>query len=81
MAITFTTTVHRNGEIREFKYDGTYIYDCATGERKSGNFNTWDYLKHDLKKQGFKFLPYNPLEVVLTDEEKREFTRIYGYEF
>lgn len=81
MAMTFTATVHRNDQIREFKYDGTHIYDWATGKRVQGNLNTWENLKQDLKKQGFKYLPYNPLEVVLTDEQKREFTRIYGYEF
>lgn len=74
-------TVCRNDLIREFSYSDGVICDISTGERRSGSFLDFSILKNDLRKCGFKVLPFNPLNVVMNDLQKERFTKIYGFCF
>ena len=73
-----TITVHRNGCLREWRYDcGTgMMHDLTTGEISRTDP---DVLKSDLKRQGFRFLPYNPNNIVLTPQQREDFRNIFGY--
>lgn len=78
MTITETVTVHRNGCLREWLFDfGTNeLRDLVTGEVSKTDP---DVLKSDLKKQGFRFLPYNPNNIVMTPAERQHFRDTFGY--
>ena len=77
----YVTTVHRNGQIREFKYRDNHIYDVMTGEIYEADFSAYEMLRQDLRRQGFKPLPYNPLRIEMTAEQKEVFIATYGFEF
>lgn len=76
--ITETITVHRNGCLRQWKYDfGTgQLHDLATGEVSKTDP---DVLKSDLKRQGFRFLSYDPDDIVMTPKERQQFRDTFGY--
>jgi len=76
-----TITVHRNGCLREWEFDfGTnMLHDIATGEVSQSSYDGLTVLKSDLKRQGFRFLPYNPDRVVMTPAMREDFRNIFGY--
>lgn len=76
-----TVTVHRNGCLREwrFVFDTNTLHDLVTGEAKKSSCKELDILKSDLRKQGFRFLPYNPNNIVMTPEMRENFRNTFGY--
>lgn len=76
--ITETIIVHRNGCLRQWKYDFCtgMMHDLVTGEVSKTDP---DVLKSDLKRQGFRFLPYNPDNMVMTSAERQHFRETFGY--
>ena len=76
-----TITVHRNGCLREWEFDfGTkMLHDLTTGEMSQSSYDGLTALKSDLKKQGFRFLPYNPDRTVMTPAMRENFRNTFGY--
>lgn len=81
MGIVYKATFHRNGLIRNIECNGENILDVEKGEVTKGNYNSFKAMCDDMKRQGFRPLPYDPTQVVLTPEAKENFTKTYGYEF
>ena len=81
MAMTESVTVHRNGCLREWQFDfGTNeLHDLVTGEVKKSSYNELNILKSDLRRQGFRWLPYDPDKMVLTPEMREDFRKTFGY--
>jgi len=79
--ITETITVHRNGCLRQWKYDfcTETLHDLAAGEVSRSSLDALNILKSDLKRQGFRFLPYNPDNIVMTPQERQQFRDTFGY--
>lgn len=79
--VTETITVHRNGCLREWEYNfnAETLHDLVTGEVSKTSCDYLEVLKSDLKKQGFRFLPYNPNNIVMTPEQRQNFRNIFGY--
>jgi hypothetical protein len=79
--VTETITVHRNGCLREWTYNFNTetLHDLVTGEVSQQGCNCLEVLKSDLKRQGFRFLPYNPNNIVMTPEQRQDFRNIFGY--
>lgn len=76
-----TITVHRNGCLREWKFDFStnMLHDLTTGEVSQSSYDGLTVLKSDLKKQGFRFLPYNPDNMVMTPSMRQNFRDTWGY--
>lgn len=76
---TETITVVRNGQIREFVFDihNKILIDLATGERTPKIWDNLEFFKEDLRKQGFRFLPFNPNNVIMTPEQRERFRMLY----
>jgi len=74
-------TAHRNGCLREWEYDfnTNTLQDLTTGEIKQMGYKNLADLKANLKKQGFKFLPYNPDNMVMTPSMRQDFRNTWGY--
>lgn len=81
ITFTETITVHRNGCLREWEYNFNTetLHDLVTGEASQQGCNYLEVLKSDLKKQGFRFLPYNPNNMVMTPEQRQDFRNLFGY--
>lgn len=54
---------YRNNSIREFVYDfhKNTITDVGRGEETKSSFKEFSKLKSELRKQGFRFLPIDPI--------------------
>ena len=76
-----TITVHRNGCLREWVFDFStnMLHDLTTGEASQSSYDGLTVLKSDLKKQGFRFLPYNPDNMVMTPPMRQNFRDTWGY--
>ena len=76
-----TITVHRNKCLREWGFDfGTnMLHDLTTGEVSQSSYDGLAALKSDLKRQGFRFLPYNPDRMVMTPAMREDFRNTWGY--
>lgn len=74
-------TVVRHGQIREFVLDilAETLYDLATGETRPMKWENLTDLKIDLRQQGFRFLPFNPDNVVMTPLQREKFRGLYDY--
>lgn len=79
--VTERITVVRNGLIREFVLDihNKTLIDLATGETTPKTWDNLDFFKEDLRKQGFRFLPFNPDTVIMTPEQREKFRAQYDY--
>ena len=76
-----TITVHRNGCLREWTFDFStnMLHDLTTGEVSRSSYDGLAALKSDLRKQGFRFLPYNPDNMVMTPSMRQDFRNTWGY--
>lgn len=79
--ITERITAVRNGQIREFILDilGQNLIDLATGETTPMTWDNLRYFKEDLRKQGFRFLPFNPDDIMMIPEQRERFRALFDY--
>ena len=81
MAIYENITAHRNGCLREWNFNLTdnTLHDLTTGEITHTTREGLEILKSDLKRQGFRLLPYNPDRVEMSHEMREDFRKMFGY--
>lgn len=65
---------YRNNSIREFVYDfrKNTTTDVGRGEETKSSFKEFSNLKSELRKQGFRFLPINPITHLFNSSKEAE---------